>query len=417
MEIIDHYINQAKAKRDSGALKSSQLEFLRENSIKKLEEMSIPNRRVENWKYTNLKTILSQNYCFDKVDNTALDATDHKDFINIYFINGVYNESLSQQVELSITPLCSESNQEAIEFLSKEHYFTEDFSNILNMAYIQKGNVIEIKANQQIEKPILIHQIFTGHMHHHNISNVYISNQNSQMTIMETVTSMANVFVNYSSFSLVKNDAVFNHTILQDTMSGSLVTLNVNSEIHKNGLYKNVILQTGAKTSRTNLYLNLAQEYAQAEADGLYALHKDQHHDTMSYIHHSAPNTASKQLYKGILGDESRGVFTGRVRVEREAQLTDAKQLNKNLLLTKKAHANSRPQLEIYADDVKCAHGSTTGQLSEEELFYFESRGINKEKARTILARAFAYDVVLNINNLKVREFIKSHLLNKNIVR
>jgi Fe-S cluster assembly protein SufD len=417
METIDHYINQAKAKRDAGALKISQLEFLRDNSIKKLEEMSIPNRKVENWKYTNLKTILSQNYCFDKIDNTTLTANDHKDFINLYFINGVFNESLSEDVDLKITSLMNSTNTEAIEYLSKEHFFTEDFSNVLNMAYIQKGNVIEISENQTLEKPVLIHQIFTGDLHHHSISNVYITNNNAHMTILETITSTDNVFVNYSSHSLVKRDASFNHTMIQDTLSGSLITMNVNSEILKNGLYKNVMIQTGAKTSRTNLYLELSEEHAQSEADGLYALHKDQHHDTMSYTHHKAPQTYSKQLYKGILGDESRGIFTGRVRVEREAQLTDAKQLNKNLLLTKKAHANSRPQLEIYADDVKCAHGSTTGQLSEDELFYFESRGINKEKARTILARAFAYDVVLNINNLKVRDFTKAHLLNKNIVR
>ena len=116
------------------------------------------------------------------------------------------------------------------------------------------------------------------------------------------------------------------------------------------------------------------------------------------------------------MAENSRGIFTGKVRVEKYAQLINAEQLNKNLILSDKAQANSRPQLEIYADDVKCSHGSTTGQLSESELFYFESRGIRKDKARQMLARAFAYDVILKIKNLKVQDICKDHLINKHIV-
>ena len=417
METLDHYLTQAKDLRNSLKLNSEVLNVLRDNSISQLEEMNVPNRKVENWKYTNLKSILSNNYSYSPKENDEFELEKNEEFINLVFENGKYNESKSDEVGLNITPLKNLKEGEALDYLAKTNYFSNDFANILNIANFQEGYSIELCENLSIEKPILIHNLFNGENKHISLTNVFIINKNSHLTILESISSTDNVFLSYSSHAMVKENSTFNHTHLQDSKHGSLVTMNINSEIYKSGLYRNVMINTGAKTSRTNLYLSLEEEHAEAQADGLYALHKDQHHDTMSYIHHNAPNTESKQLYKGILGDESRGVFTGRVRVEQNAQLINAKQLNKNLLLTKKAHANSRPQLEIYADDVKCAHGSTTGQISEDELFYFESRGINKEKARSILARAFAYDVVLNISNLIVRDFIKKHLLNKNIVR
>ena len=415
---MDHYITEAKSKRDESPIASNQLECLRENAIKKLEITEIPNRKIENWKYTNLTSTLSQNYSHKNIKaDSDINISKDQNFTNIVFINGQIDKNLSDENDLAIDNVANTTNEEAINYISKDHFFTDDFSNVFNISNLHQGNVIAFNKNTSYEKPFLFHNIFTGNHSHHNINNVFIVGESSSITILENIISTDNVFVNFSSHAMVKTNAKFEHTFLQDLLHGSLITMNINSESYKSAQYNNVIITTGAKTSRTNLYMNLVEENAFCQADGLYALHKDQHHDTMSFIHHNAPHTDSKQLYKGILGDESRGVFTGRVRVEQNAQLINAKQLNKNLLLTKKAQANSRPQLEIFADDVKCAHGSTTGQLSEDELFYFESRGINKEKARTILARAFAYDVVLSINNLKIRDFIKSHLLNKNIVR
>jgi Fe-S cluster assembly protein SufD len=415
---MDHYITEAKSKRDESPIASNQLECLRENAIKKLEITEIPNRKIENWKYTNLTSTLSQNYSHKNIKaDSDINISKDQNFTNIVFINGRLDKNLSDENDLAIDNVANTTNEEAINYISKDHFFTDDFSNVFNISNLHQGNVIAFNKNTSYEKPFLFHNIFTGNHSHHNINNVFIIEESSSITILENIISTDNVFVNFSSHAMVKTNAKFEHTFLQDLLHGSLITMNINSESYKSAQYNNVIITTGAKTSRTNLYMNLVEENAFCQADGLYALHKDQHHDTMSFIHHNAPHTDSKQLYKGILGDESRGVFTGRVRVEQNAQLINAKQLNKNLLLTKKAQANSRPQLEIFADDVKCAHGSTTGQLSEDELFYFESRGINKEKARTILARAFAYDVVLSINNLKIRDFIKSHLLNKNIVR
>ena len=154
-------------------------------------------------------------------------------------------------------------------------------------------------------------------------------------------------------------------------------------------------------------------EEIKSNLNGLYIANEKQHIDTNTIIKHNKPNSYSKEIYKGILDDEARAVFSGKIIVEKDAQKSNAHQLNRNILLSSNATINSKPQLEIYADDVKCAHGSTTGQLSDEELFYFEARGIKKSKARQMLAKAFAFDVVLKIDNLHMRKIIEQKLIEK----
>jgi Fe-S cluster assembly protein SufD len=158
-------------------------------------------------------------------------------------------------------------------------------------------------------------------------------------------------------------------------------------------------VDAGGKLSRNNISIQLNDEGARCAAHGLYALTGEAQSDTNTYIRHAKGHTESSQLYKGIMADRSHGIFAGIIRMDRDAQLCSSEQLNKNLLLSKGAHAHSRPQLEIFADDVKAAHGSTTGQLSEEELFYFQSRGVSPERAQRLLAHAFLNDVLLKIKN------------------
>lgn len=417
MEELQNYYIQGKELEKSFPLAAG-LASLRSNSIKMLEEATIPNRKIENWKYTNLTKDLSSKYSAKNQDKKSITPSNHPDFINIYFLNGTLQEDISELSgqDFFIRKLDTNSSSEVEALIDNKSYFHNDFANLLNKANLSTGNIITLKKNSTLDKPVLIHQVYAGELSLHTVNNVYIIESNSKIEILENIVSCENVFLNISTNILVKENSKFSHHFIQDTAYGSLVLKQLSSNIEKNANYENSIFHTGAKTSRTNLYIGLTQEGANCDAHGLYALHRDQHQDTMSYIHHLAPHTESRQLYKGIMDDESRGVFTGRVRVEKDSQLVNAEQLNKNLLLTKKAHANSRPQLEIYADDVKCAHGSTTGQLSEDELFYFETRCVSKEKARQIMARAFAYDVVLKITNLKVRDFIKNHLIEKHVV-
>jgi Fe-S cluster assembly protein SufD len=415
MEELQNYISQVEGIAKSFPL-SPNLSALRETNSQKLKSISIPNRRVEDWKYTNLTKILNNNYLFENQKPKAIIPSDNPHFNHIYFLNGQLQTEISQLDDIQITPLADSTTEDVESIISKESYYNDDFANILNKASLATGNVFRVSAKTIIEKPVLIHHHYSGEGSQHNINNIYIIEKEAEVQFLETITSSENVFLNISTEALVLENANFSQHFIQDAHYGSLVIKQINGNVSKNAKYENSIFHTGAKTSRGNIYVGLNAEGANCDVHGLYALGSDQHHDTMSYIHHAAPHTESRQLYKGIMDNESRGVFTGRVRVDKDSQLINAEQLNKNLLLTNKAQANSRPQLEIYADDVKCAHGSTTGQLSEDELFYFETRCVSKEKARQIMARAFAYDVVLKITNLKIRDFIKDHLIAKHIV-
>jgi Fe-S cluster assembly protein SufD len=170
-------------------------------------------------------------------------------------------------------------------------------------------------------------------------------------------------------------------------------------------------LDFGLLTARHNLCINLRETGAEASAHGLFALDKNDHVDIFSTIIHHAPHTTSNQLFKGILNGDSHGVFTGKIIVKKDAQQSHSSQLNKNLLLSKKAHIDTRPQLMVHADDVKCSHGATIGQLSKDEEFYLETRGISKERAKQILCHGFATEVLYLIDNSSIKSFALKMLL------
>jgi Fe-S cluster assembly protein SufD len=186
-----------------------------------------------------------------------------------------------------------------------------------------------------------------------------------------------------------------------------------NAELGRSGVYDLTTITLGAQLSRHGLNIKLAHEGAECWADGLYLVGTGQHADTHSLIDHSSPHCTSHQLYKGILDGKSRAVFNGKVFVHRDAQKTDAMQSNKNLLLSNEARVDTKPQLEIYADDVKCAHGATVGQLEEEELFYLISRGLHTDLARNLLTYGFAEELVEKIKIESIKQQLDEAILNR----
>ena len=182
----------------------------------------------------------------------------------------------------------------------------------------------------------------------------------------------------------------------------------------KRGSYYNATnINLGAKLSRHDIHLKFTETGGEAFVDGLYLLSGDQHHDTHSTIDHALPNCLSHQTYKGVLNDKSRGVFNGKVFVRENASGTDAQQSNKNLLLSNDARVDTKPQLEIFNDDVKCAHGATVGQLEEEELFYLLSRGLNETLARNLLTYGFAEEIVNKIGIESIKKELDEAVLNR----
>jgi Fe-S cluster assembly protein SufD len=182
------------------------------------------------------------------------------------------------------------------------------------------------------------------------------------------------------------------------------------ASLAKDANFRNFIFNLEGEFSRRNIEIRLNESGCHAESYCLYLLNQKEHSDIFTKIEHLSPDTTSEQLAKGILDDNSKGIFTGKIHIHPDAQRVYSSQLNKNLLLSKKAQAHSQPQLEIFADDVKCSHGSTTGQLSDDEIFYFESRGIPHEKARTLLSWAFAMEVVNKVKNREALDYISKRV-------
>lgn len=364
----------------------------------KINDLVVPHRRVEDWKYTNPKSYLERNYRVYKASElTESSDIDSKNFKQI-FIQG---EKISIPEEIA-------GLKDSSDTLKQSTYFENDF--MASWKNELPSVTHSFAIDKDIDSPIMIHL-----MNHNTKSTL-----NTELAFTIAKSKSAKILVNIINANENNNNITYNAhlaensnlelVVLNKGNTDSLTLQSINAHVDKNACFSNVMINTAQGMSRSNIYINLHGENSNCDAHGLYLQNKNSHHDTLSYIHHSHAHTESRQVYKGILADNARGVFTGRVRIEQDSQLVNAEQLNKNLLLSKKAQAYSRPQLEIYADDVKCAHGSTTGQLSDQELFYFESRGIRKERARELLAKAFANDVIFKIKSTDIRNIVQEYI-------
>ncbi|MBD67149.1 MAG: Fe-S cluster assembly protein SufD [Halobacteriovoraceae bacterium] len=379
-----------------------------------LEKAEIPNRRTETWKYTNLASFLKEDFKIKSTASPKSLISDEPGFTNIHIQHGHLNQQTFQgllDLGAECTPLTHINSDEIKDLLTGDAFFKNDYINLVNNSYLNNAWVIKFNKNFKSQNPVILNH-YIGEKHAHLCSQLFIVlEDNVQVNLLENFNSQdESTLFNYKSHIKLAPGSHLCHVLNQHLGLADHFIYSLNSHIDRDAHYNSCIINQGARLSRSNLYVNLHATGATADVHGLYQLKENQHHDTMSFIHHNCEHTYSHQLYKGILSDSSRGIFTGRVRVEKNAQQINAEQLNKNLLLSKKAHTNSRPQMEIYADDVKCAHGSTTGQISEEEMFYFTSRGITPEKAHKMLAQAYTNDVLLKINNLKIRSYMQSHL-------
>lgn len=371
----------------------------------------LPTKKNELWKYTNLENFWKE---FDLSQQKVVElSTPDKDaaFNHVFFVNGSFVDAHSDIKVISIAK-CGDDllsfKSELNELLNKESMF--------QLVESQRVNQYLLKLEGVQEKPILIHNFYTSEHANHSSSHLHIlATPNSETTVVEThvCDNNAQSFVNNAASFIVQENAKLSFIKTQELGDQSVQVQNTRALVKRDAQFESFTIDAGAKLSRNNISIRLDGEGATCAAHGIYVLGGTQQSDTNSFIHHNKPHTESSQLYKGIMNDKSHGIFTGLIRVEKDAQLINSDQLNKNLLLSKGAHAHSRPQLEIYADDVKCAHGSTTGQMSDEEVFYFESRGVPKQRAQRLLAQAFAYDVTLKIKNKTARDFSKN-VLEKN---
>ena len=393
----------------------------RTEAIKSFEAYGFPSKKLEAWKYTSLKSVLKHDYAvFPKTKNTVEFKDVEKYFINdldtykIVFVDGVYSSHLSETThdKIDVCLMSSALTQDRFKPVIDVYYNTitkEDGMVALNTAYAKEGAYISIPKNTAADKPIQILHFSTGAEGAQLLQprNLIVVEDNSEVKIIERHQNLSDnkSFTNsVTEIYTGKNSHVDYYKIQNDTDNSSLVD-NTFAEQHSTSVCSVHTFAFGGEIVRNNLNFFQKGEGIDSILNGVTILEGKTHVDHNTLVEHQEPNCESHQDYKGIFGDKSTGVFNGKIIVEKEAQKTNAFQSNNNVLLSDKATVNSKPQLEIFADDVKCSHGCTIGQLDESALFYMRSRGIGKKEAKALLMYAFANNVLesVKIPQLKTR--------------
>lgn len=381
-------VAERRLKLDDGKETSFRKAFLHKLTLEGLTN-TLPG---DIYKFTNMNSFLDRLPYEPR--NTPVDLSDFIDdnIPTLFFIDGDL-----QNPELKIDGLTTELFKgQPTE--ARVHALTN-----LHHAMMTDGVKITVRKNTKISSPVRILHLLTraGVV----APTVIVELQtHSEFTLIEENVAIESAYALTSeSHVQVGAGAKFEHIHLEKGNAHSVHHGTTYSHIEKDASYRNLVFHISGHLNRRNVFMNMKAPGSHGESYNLYLTNETEQSDIYTEIHHLSADSTSDQLAKGILDGASKGIFTGKIHIHPNAQRVKSGQLNKNLLLSKKAQIHSQPQLEIFADDVKCSHGSTTGQLSPEEVFYFESRGIPREKARTLLAHGFGLEVVLKIENLLAR--------------
>jgi Fe-S cluster assembly protein SufD len=395
---------------------------IRSEALKNFEAKGFPTRKSEAWKYTSLERLQQVDFSlFPKQDN-ALEYRDVKKFFlheidtyKIVFIDGVYSSYLSETTHdgvdicLMSSALTKPMYKPIIDVYFNKVASREDSLVSLNTAFAKEGAFIYVPKNKAPRKPIEILHFSTGSETAQMLQprNLIIAEKNAEIQVIERHQSITDneVLTNSVTEIFAGKDAIIDYYKVQnDRESASLID---NTYIDQKGK-SHVSVHTfsfGGKLTRNNLNFYQDGEHIDSTLKGVTLLGEKQHVDHHTLVHHQQPNCESHQDYKGIFGQRSTGVFNGKIIVDKIAQKTNAFQQNNNLLISDKASINTKPQLEIFADDVRCSHGCTIGQLDRDALFYLQARGIPEKEASALMMYAFANNVLesVRIKELKNR--------------
>ena len=394
----------------------------RRAAIEQFATLGFPTTKNEDWHFTSVSAIAEREFTFVNArtgDATAADIEpfcfgDHQ-WHTVVFVNGRYSPKLSRlpsNQEGARVFALADAPPELTQLIGTvvsdvdKHAFTA-----LNTAFMADGVVIHVPKDTVVRHPI--HVLFVSDTHSAKTvmypRNLIVVDRSAKATVLESYVSLgdASHFTNAVTEVSVGDGATLEHYKIQREGRRAFHVGTIEAVQDRNSHYISFSFATGAALSRTNVYTKLAGEGCGSTLNGLYMLDGEQHGDHQTRIEHAEPNCFSREVYKGVLDGRSHGVFNGKVYVHPIAQKTDGKQTNNTLLLSKEAQVDTKPQLEIFADDVKCTHGATVGRLDEMALFYMKSRGVDAETARRLLIYAFAADVLETIEQPAVREALE----------
>ncbi len=403
---------------------------VRSEAIKTFEQKGFPTKKDEAWKYTSLNSLLKTDYTvFPKEENVLIYKDVKKYFIHdidsykIVFIDGVYSSHLSETSHegLDICLLSAALSKPKYQLIIN-NYFNKiadqtDSLTALNTAFSKEGVYIHIPKNKVVEKPIQIIHFATGNESALLLQprNLIVVGENSHVQIIERHQSLTKnaIFTNSVTEIFTNKRAIADYYKIQnDEQTTSLIDNTfVSQQEHSHASVHT--FSFGGKLTRNNLNFYHQDKNINTTLKGITIIGDKQHTDHHTLVHHIHPNCESHQDYKGIFAEKSTGVFNGKVIVEKEAQKTNAFQQNNNILVDDKATINTKPQLEIFADDVKCSHGCTVGQLDEDALFYLQSRGIPKKEAKALLMYAFSNNILKSVKIPELKRRINKLIATK----
>jgi Fe-S cluster assembly protein SufD len=405
---------------------------LRSAAMERFNDTGFPTTRDEEWRFTNVAAIAKTSF--------ALPGTARKPLSNgtvrslnipnlpgpvFVFVDGQFAPQLSSRAEGSVrvTTLrqAIETHQDRIRSLLEQWPIAQQdaFTN-LNTAFLEEGAFILVSKGVVIDEPIHLLCITTRHespiMSHPR--NIILADESSQAAIIEHYVALddgatAPYLTNAVTDIVIGENANVHHYLLERESAHAFNISTLRARQHRHSQFASHTVLLGGKLVRNNVHAILDGEGCTCLINGLYVPSDDQHMDNHMRVEHAKPYGDSRQFYKGILNDRATAVFSGRIIVHPGAQKTDAKQTNKNLLLSDQAQVDTKPQLEIYADDVKCTHGATIGQLDEEAIFYLRARGIHEDGARSLLIHAFAGESLGRMNIASVRNYLDKILLRR----
>ena len=385
---------------------------LKQNYLNQFIKLGFPNKRQENWKFSDLNQIIKKNIgelsffndysSTNKVDTSIFaEGLEHN---KIVFINGRiekidFNYEEQEKVEII----------EELEKTDKSNNFNSLI--YLNRAFTNKCYKILVKKDYKLKKPLIIYHTTNNKIESKNInlSLDFQLEENSSLRLIDLFNdnskkNFLNIFYNFD----LNQDAVLKNYKVDKIKNKNVKYSFNNIEQEANSVSETFILSSGSHFSKNEINCNLKGKYSSAFVNGIVSLTEDKHHEVRTTVNHLAENTKSYQLIKSVLDDSSKAVYQGKIFVNSEAQKTDGYQLSKAILLNEASEFNAKPELEIYADDVKCSHGSASGSLNEDSIFYLMSRGLNYKQSRELLINGFLLDVVEKITDSEIKDLIKN---------
>lgn len=407
------------------------VELVRESAMDRFELLGFPTVKDEEWKYTNLAPVAKESFqpAFDQTTFSKAEADGFSypetRSTHIVLVNGVFRKDLSELSELgsvAATDLLDATadarhSKTVRSYLARNASYHDRGLTALNTAFLHSGVFIFVPRNVELQTPIQITFVAdSSDSKSINFPRVLIvAEENSSAKVVENYrgSSDGSYLTNAVVEVVARDGARIEHIRLQRESLQATHVGATSVELGRGSSYNSTAINLGGKLARHDVTVVMDHEGAECWVDGLYVVGADQHSDTHSLIDHKEPYCNSHQLYKGILDGNGRAVFNGKVFVREGAQKTDAMQTNKNLLLSPQARVDTKPQLEIYADDVKCAHGAAVGQIDADELFYLQARGINPELGKSLLTYGFAEEVIAKIGIESIRKELDEAVMNQ----